>query len=423
MSDDIRRLFEQQEAVRRLVDPLGDLQHLIDPLGDAYARLGIGSETIRFLQQEEERRRLLSGLIGDYGRALVDDGSIAQLAGEAERHHSLLEGPIEEARRLGLLDPNSDVRRSMTAAIETHQAYERMFRRPELDEIGRLAQEALASDTLAASAFGGDRSGAALEAAMRAMGNPWLNIDHVDCSARAFAELQAMGRILGQCSPFEGALAASLRPSLGDWRDHLTPPRDLLADPMLRSGFYLERGFDPALTDFPVPAFEESVEAAGLQERHERPTEAEGDSVEDGFARAREAFDKLQRFEIVIRQFIQKTMHAAYGEEWMKRQLPNGMLDVWHAKRDTAVKAGEAKRPLIDYADFTDYRQIIERADNWRTVFKPIFGRPEDLRESFQRLFPVRIATMHARVVTLDDTLLLIVETKRVLRAIQTAGE
>jgi hypothetical protein len=90
-------------------------------------------------------------------------------------------------------------------------------------------------------------------------------------------------------------------------------------------------------------------------------------------------------------------MQASYGEHWMKHQLPSGMMDAWRAKRDKAVKAGEVERPLIDYADFTDYRQIIERGDNWKTAFKPIFGRPEDVRESFQRLFPVRIATMHIR--------------------------
>jgi len=33
-------------------------------------------------------------------------------------------------------------------------------------------------------------------------------------------------------------------------------------------------------------------------------------------------------------------------------------------------------------------------------------------------MFPIRIATMHARIVTLDDELLLRVETKRVLKAI-----
>ena len=52
-------------------------------------------------------------------------------------------------------------------------------------------------------------------------------------------------------------------------------------------------------------------------------------------------------------------------------------------------------------------------------MFKPVFGRAEDVRESFQRLFPVRITTMHARLITRDDELLLLVETKRVLKAIR----
>lgn len=44
--------------------------------------------------------------------------------------------------------------------------------------------------------------------------------------------------------------------------------------------------------------------------------------------------------------------------------------------------------------------------------------RTKDIRESLQRLFPVRIATMHARLTTRDDELLLLVEPKRVLKAI-----
>ena len=137
------------------------------------------------------------------------------------------------------------------------------------------------------------------------------------------------------------------------------------------------------------------------------------------FVRARQAFDHLQRFEIAIREFIERIMQAAFGDRWMRQQLPANMLESWIDKRDKAVKAGCAEEPLINYADFTDYRAIIERRDNWTTVFKPIFGREEDVRESFQRLFPVRIATMHARLITQDDELLLLVETKRILKAIK----
>ncbi|WFU04555.1 hypothetical protein QA648_27640 (plasmid) [Rhizobium sp. CB3171] len=100
----------------------------------------------------------------------------------------------------------------------------------------------------------------------------------------------------------------------------------------------------------------------------------------------------------------------------MKRQLPSNMLDSWVTKKEKARADGADDLPLIEYADFTDYKLIIERKDNWTQVFKPIFGRQEDIRESLQRLFPVRIATMHARFLTLDDDLLLRTETNRVLK-------
>ena len=75
------------------------------------------------------------------------------------------------------------------------------------------------------------------------------------------------------------------------------------------------------------------------------------------------------------------------------------------------------EQPLIAYADFSDYIRIIERKDNWARVFKAIFKRPSDVQESFIRLFPVRNITMHARLITLDDELLLRVETRRLINA------
>ena len=75
--------------------------------------------------------------------------------------------------------------------------------------------------------------------------------------------------------------------------------------------------------------------------------------------------------------------------------------------------------PVIEYADFTDYAPVICRSDNWRDVFAPFFNRPESVRESFQRLHPIRLDTMHARLITQDDQLLLRVEVKRLVKAIR----
>ena len=112
-------------------------------------------------------------------------------------------------------------------------------------------------------------------------------------------------------------------------------------------------------------------------------------------------------------------MTQAFGPDWMKHQLPPKMFDDWNDKKQKALQQGAEDIPLTESADFTDYKAIIERGDNWKQVFKPVFGRPEDIRESFQRMFPVRIAAMHARFITLDDDLLLRAETTRVLNRLQ----
>lgn len=74
--------------------------------------------------------------------------------------------------------------------------------------------------------------------------------------------------------------------------------------------------------------------------------------------------------------------------------------------------------PLIAYADFTDYLRVICKQDNWKRVFGTTFGSIESVRESLQRLHPIRICTMHGRPITQDDQLLLYVEVKRLIKAI-----
>ncbi|KQB60781.1 MULTISPECIES: hypothetical protein [Acidovorax] len=73
---------------------------------------------------------------------------------------------------------------------------------------------------------------------------------------------------------------------------------------------------------------------------------------------------------------------------------------------------------FIEAADFTDYEAIICRKDHWREVFQGRFKRQESVRESFQRLYPIRLAAMHARFVTKEDELYLAAEGMRLLSAI-----
>jgi len=74
------------------------------------------------------------------------------------------------------------------------------------------------------------------------------------------------------------------------------------------------------------------------------------------------------------------------------------MYKEWVEKRQKARAGWESSERLIDYADFTDYVDIISRKDNWNEVFRPRFGRLQFIQESLYRLHPVRLCTMHSRI-------------------------
>ena len=152
---------------------------------------------------------------------------------------------------------------------------------------------------------------------------------------------------------------------------------------------------------------------------YSRDTDADHEDEEAGFARTNAAHDRLQRFETHIRRFIELQLRDGIsGENWMKERVPPQIRKDWQEKRQRARDSGEPDRPAIAYADFTHYKQIILRRDNWRDVFASVFKRETLVQESFQRLYPIRVCAMHARIVTQDDEVYLYVETKRLLAAI-----
>lgn len=419
MSDSLRRFLEQQqESLQRLMDPMEEARKLMRASSIAES-LGATSTLSKVLLHEMEPQRQLSDMADGYRLGATGSEALLRVAEGARQQHNLLGSAIGEVQRLGLVGRDIQLGRSLHAGMEASRAYEQLFRRPTSEETLRLATEAISSSSIVSYVFDEQERLSDLRSRMEEMLNPWVNTGMASASARAFADLQSIGRLVNQANSFETSAAAMLRASLGDWRDLISPSVESLVSPEFRTSLYVERGFDQALTDFPVEAFDEGTELARLRipaDEEQATYLAEDD--EDVHARARIAFDLLRKFEIAVRRFIVESMRAAYGDEWAKRKLPDGMYDKWKDKKETARKAGEDDQPLIEYADFTDYHLIIERKDNWNTVFRPIFGRSDSVRESFQRLYPVRIATMHARIITLDDHLFLLAETRRVLRAI-----
>ncbi|WP_340123926.1 Swt1 family HEPN domain-containing protein [Methylobacter svalbardensis] len=256
---------------------------------------------------------------------------------------------------------------------------------------------------------------------------PWLDMQNALSSLGGFAELQKIGHSLASLRPFDDRLTEILRADLGDWRDNITWPKAILDDLGARSDFYVERGLNSDLTNFPALAFAESLEVAGilreppsLVERYGSPLSVSEDKdFEEDLERTNRAHNFFLRFETQLRNFIDEKMTEAFGSEWPKQRLPNGLYDKWQEKKHKAENSRELVFPIICYADFTDYVHVICKRDNWRQVFEPFFGRMDSVRESFQRLYVPRISTMHARPITQDDELFIFVEIKRLGRVIK----
>jgi hypothetical protein len=298
------------------------------------------------------------------------------------------------------------------------------FRMPEMGEAARLLQQL--NETRLTPAFQGiSAQREAIERAMGVMRTPFIDPAHSLRSVTGFAELQSIGQTLRGPSLFGDNVAGRLRDSLGDWRKPIDWNGRVLTDALSRSAFYAERGFDQCLTNFSDAAFQESMEIAGIIVEHQPSYEGEtSDELiddDEGVQRNGAAYIHLQRFETEIRKFIDERMTAAFGRDWIKHQVHGDIKRQWIERREKAQDSGETEWPLIAYADFTDYIRILTQGDNWEKVFKPVFRRVEFVREAFQRLYPIRISTMHSRIITKDDALYMIVEIRRIRSAIGRA--
>src|SRR5205814_1439062 len=99
------------------------------------------------------------------------------LAEQAENHRRLLAGPVEDYKRLAMLD--TTLRQSFDAALTAHEIFAKQFRAAESDEIGRLAREAAVSVSAISHLYGTDPLGGSLQKAMQSMHAPWLQRDDV----------------------------------------------------------------------------------------------------------------------------------------------------------------------------------------------------------------------------------------------------
>jgi Swt1-like HEPN len=427
VDDYMKRMLADNAAMQRaagVADPLGQQRSILDAISmqDQFSEIDrISRQVARLGAIDQKLLHAAKGIdIIDTARlsgALnLDIGGIGALAAGVADHLKLLAGPLDDLRNLGAVGELASMRADILAMKGAYAGYADRFRLPVHDEIDRLAKAALGAGSVASRLADAATASNVFTAAMQSMHTPWLLHDNTAQSARAFAEIQAIGHGLRNFAPFDAALSDTLRLSLGDWRNTPSFPPSIFDNAVARSEFYVARGFNPDLTEFTAEAFDETTTIAGLDAEEYSETT---DDEEIGLVRTNRAHDRLQRFERRLRAFIDRLMTAEFGAAWTKHQTPPGMLDNWKNAKEAAMVRGGADEPLIAYADFTDYIKIIERSDNWKRVFSAVFNRRESIQESFFRLFPIRISVAHARIITLDDEMYLRVEMHRLNKAIE----
>lgn len=376
-----------------------------------------------------ELLRVALGPIDDIRRTGIFDAA-AHLASETERLRRSLSQPASEIlSRLSLISETATLLQSSEVARfrESIASLEKQFVLPGAAEAVKVLRSS-AVQKLVSDANGLGSHIAQLQEDMTRMSVPWLDVGNTATSVFGFCRLQELGKQIRVSPPFNVLPAGRIRLCLGDWRERLDVPSSIMEDPGARTAFYVERGLDRSLTDFPAPAFAQAVLIAGLEsgEQSQNPELdhqlGEEEHKQEGFARTNRAHNLLQRLEGRLRRLIEQLMETEYGKNWIKRQVPPDVREDWAEKRQKALDHGEEAGPPIDYADFTHYEKIILRRDNWDRVFSSIFRRNTLVLESLQRLYPIRLCTMHSRLITQDDELYLYAETRRLNKAMDTAS-
>lgn len=102
--------------------------------------------------------------------------------------------------------------------------------------------------------------------------------------------------------------------------------------------------------------------------------------------------DSMYLFENNVREFIRLLLEANFGEKWWREGVPKKVRAKCASRREEGLEE-EREADLLTFADFYDYKTIIENNKN-------IFASYIDIREwcsKLQEMEPIRNAIAHNR--------------------------
>jgi len=188
---------------------------------------------------------------------------------------------------------------------------------------------------------------------------------------------------------------------------------------------YLARSGLPQ-TNAPDPA---QIRSGLLQSAHELRTELDI-RVLDAAAMVRsaeaDAYAKLRVVELRLREFIAQAMRAEFGPDWIKHQVPGETWSRWKERQtigDSKPYPWMQHAPsLLDFADFSDCKEIIVKNDNWDRVFKPLLKRKDYVEQKLDELYAFRNEVMHMRPLGKDALDALDLHSREVLALLGQSG-
>ncbi len=223
---------------------------------------------------------------------------------------------------------------------------------------------------------------------------------------QVFRELGNITNVIRLTNSFEADAASILRTELGDWRgeeDSIDEPKSDSNCPSI----YLERGFSPEISRSSSKVVGGILDIVGIKFdlisiENSRLTETSNLILPSQLNEREIAIKKLDDFEFKIRNFIESRMTSEFGTNWVSSNLPPQMRDSWTEKLDKHRNGNNSNFRLIDFADFTDYSKIIANRKNF-PAFVAFFHHIENIRESFNRLEPCRLALCHGRDMSTEE--------------------
>ncbi|MGB8582061.1 MAG: hypothetical protein WCD47_14660 [Candidatus Sulfotelmatobacter sp.] len=316
-----KTLADRLRAIEEITRSTQPIEH-----SSAISQLG---ESLRFFDESSAMARVLES-----ARLLEENSALKQLMDSVRLNQELTRtalGPAWELRQAGLIDP--PWHREFKLATDALAAFQDRFRLPEIEETAHLLTQ-FRDDSPFEKLTRYYAHENSLQRAMESMRTPWLDAHEAMKSMAGFAEIQGIGHALRSMPTFDEDFAVALRRDLGDWRDAITWPDQIFTDLAARAAFYTGLGFNAALTDFPLPAFEQSLDIARLRsdlpplvEPYGSPARPADRHEEEGLSRTNTAHDRLLRLERLLRKFIDEQMTRTFGTDWPKHRLPNGLYD------------------------------------------------------------------------------------------------